>query len=132
VQARLAGLGHFPDFPGEVAWPPCDVAGHLRDSALIFAARIHAIRVTDCSYLVDFATCDPVRVKRYRSVSREELLGDLAAAQRQLAPAVADVPDGDLARAGCHEFDGEVSLTDILAFLPRHQADHADQLEVLG
>jgi hypothetical protein len=42
VQARLASLAYFPDFPGEVAWPPCDVAGHLRDSALIFAARIHA------------------------------------------------------------------------------------------
>lgn len=132
VQFQLATLGHFPDFLGEIAWPPCDVAGHLRDSALIFAARIRAIRMTDCPYLVDFSTCDPVRVARYRSVSREGLLRDLEAAQRRLASAVADVPDGGVARAGYHEFDGEVSLTGILVFLPRHQADHADQLELLG
>jgi hypothetical protein len=88
--------------------------------------------MTDCPYLVDFATCDPARVQRYRWVSREELLGDLAAAQRHLASAVAGVPEGDVARAGCHECDSEVSLTGILAFLPRHQADHAGQLELLG
>jgi hypothetical protein len=131
VRARLAALGHFPEFPGEVAWPPCDVAGHLRDSALIFSARIHAIHLIDRPYMVDFSTCDPARVARYRQASREQLLRELAAAQQGLAAAVAGLTQADLARAGCHEFDGDVSLADILAFLPRHQADHAEQLELL-
>jgi hypothetical protein len=132
MRARLAGLGHFPGFPGETAWPASDVAGHLRDSALIFSARIHAIRTTERPYLVDFATCDPARVARYRAISRTQLLDELAAAQQALISAVADVPEDELARTGRHEFDGEVSLTGILAFLPRHQADHADQLELLA
>jgi hypothetical protein len=46
--------------------------------------------------------------------------------------AVAAVPGTDLARAGWHEFDGEVTLAGMLAFLPRHQADHAAQLELLA
>jgi hypothetical protein len=132
MQAHLADLGHFPAFPGEVAWPPCDVAGHLRDSALIFTARIQAIRLTDWPYLVDFSTCDPSRVARYRSIPREDLLRDLAAAQQRLTAAVAAVPGTSLARAGCHEFDGDVTMADVLAFLPGHQADHASQLELLA
>jgi hypothetical protein len=83
-------------------------------------------------YLVDFSTCDPARVKRYRSVSREELPGDLAAAQRHLASAVADVPDGDLARLAAMSSTVRLSLTDIFAFLPRHHADHVDRPELLG
>lgn len=131
VQARLAERGHFPEFPGELAWPPCDVAGHLLDSALIFAARILAVRMIDRPYLVDFSTCDPARVARYRSVTREQLLRELAAAQQRLAAAVGEVALADMTRTACHEFDGDVALADILAFLPRHQADHAEQLELL-
>ncbi|MDR0344326.1 MAG: DinB family protein [Nocardiopsaceae bacterium] len=131
VRARLAGLGHFPDFPGELAWLPCDVAGHLRDSALIFSARIQAARMIDRPYLVDFSTCDPARVARYRSLPRDQMLRELAAAQQRLAAAVAGVTQADMARTACHEFDGDVALADILAFLPRHQADHAEQLELL-
>jgi hypothetical protein len=132
VQARLAGLGHFPEFPGELAWPPCDAAGHLLDSALIFSARIQAVRMIDRPYLVDFSTCDPARVARYRSMPRDQLLRELAAAQQRLAAAVAGVTQVDMSRTAYHEFDGDVALADILAFLPRHQADHAEQLELLA
>lgn len=132
VRARLAGLGHFPEFAGELAWPPCDVAGHLRDSALIFSARIQAVCMIDRPYLVDFSTCDPARVARYRSLTRDRMLRELAAAQQRLAAAVAGVTQADMARAACHEFDGDVTLAGILAFLPGHQADHAEQLELLG
>lgn len=132
VLARLGGRGHFPEFPGELAWPPCDVAGHLRDSALIFAARIDAVRMIDRPYLVDFSTCDPARIARYRSVPRDRLTRELAAAQQRLAAAVARVTQADMAREACHEFDGHVALADMLAFLVGHQADHAEQLGLLA
>jgi hypothetical protein len=131
VRERLTQRGHFPDFPGELAWTPCEISGHLGDSALIFSARIQAVRAIDRPLLVDFATCDPARLARYRQVPRHELLGRLAAAQQRLISAVSIVGGTEMNLIGCHEFDGDVSLADMLAFLPGHQADHATQLELL-
>ncbi|HLI38558.1 MAG TPA: hypothetical protein VKV80_14630 [Streptosporangiaceae bacterium] len=68
---------------------------------------------------------------RYRSVSRDALPAGLAGAQQDLLAAAAGVPERDLARTGWHEFDGEVPLAGLPAFLPRRQAGHADQLGLL-
>lgn len=114
--------------PGELAWSACDVADHLRDSALVFAARIEAVRTADRPYLTDFSTCDPARTARYRAVPRGALMYELAAAQQRLAAAVAQAAAADLTRTARHEFDGDVTLAGILAFLPRH----AGQLELLA
>lgn len=102
-----------------------------QDSALVFAARIEAVRVID-PYLTDFSTCDPARIARYRAAPRDALMHELAAAQQCLAASAAQAAAADLTRTARHEFDGDITLADILAFLPRHQADHAGQLELLA
>lgn len=128
---RLLTMGHFPRYVTELDWTPREVAGHLRDSARIFADRIGRIRSEERPTLADFVTDDPARLEDYRSTDVEVLVDELAGAQGDLLAAVEGVPPGELDRVGVHETDGEVSLGDVLAFLPGHQRDHREQLSAL-
>lgn len=126
---RLLLLDHFVgDYGFELDWTPRQIAGHLRDSARIFADRIRRIRSEDEPELPDFVTDAPERLADYAGTPRDELRSQLDAAQAELRAAVGDVPDAELDRAGWHETDGRVTLRDILAFLPEHQSDHREQL----
>lgn len=125
-------LGHFPDYEPELDWTPRQVAGHLRDSAQIFAARIRAIQTQDRPFLIDFVTTDPARLHNYAATPIQLLLDELDDAQAQLCQCLLRVSDEDLPLLAVHEVDGEVSLAAMVAFLPPHQRDHATQLETLA
>jgi uncharacterized damage-inducible protein DinB len=128
---RLARRGHFPQYAGELDWTPREVVGHLRDSARVFTDRITRIRREQTPWLADFVTDARERLADYRSTPPSRVLAELRAAQADLLQAVADVRPGELERAGVHEVDGPVTLAELLAFLPGHQRDHADQLTAL-
>jgi hypothetical protein len=128
---RLVRLGHFPQYAVELDWTPRQVAGHLRDSARIFAERIGRIRAEDEPALPDFVTDAPERLAGYATTPVEQLVAQLRVAQAALLGAVASVPATELDRAGVHEVDGRVTLADLLRFLPGHQRDHAEQLTAL-
>jgi hypothetical protein len=131
ARRRLVRLGHFPAYAAELDWTPREVAGHLRDSARIFAARIRRIRTEVEPVLADFVTDALERLADYRATPPESLVAELRTAQAQLLQAVAAVRAGDLERPGVHEVDGRVTVAGLLAFLPEHQRDHADQLRAL-
>ncbi len=128
---RLVRLGHFPEYAAELAWTPREVAGHLRDSALVFTERIYRLRTESAPLLADFVPTDPERVAGYRAVHPVQLVEQLRAAQTALFESVAGLTPAELDRAGVHEVDGPVTLADLVAFLPGHQRDHADQLAAL-
>jgi hypothetical protein len=131
ARRRLVRLGHFPQFATELDWTPREVAGHLRDSARIFADRLRRIRTEAEPRLADFVTDAPERLADYRVLPPHRLAEELRAAQAELLQTVADIRGAELDRAGIHEVDGRVTVADLLAFLPGHQRDHADQLTVL-
>ena len=131
VRRRLVGLGHFPAYATELDWTPWEVAGHLRDSARVFTARIERIGAEDRPALPDFVPDEPGRVAGYRATPPAVLREELATAQAELLRAVAVVRPDRLGAVGVHEVDGEVTLADLLAFLPAHQRDHAEQLAAL-
>ena len=81
--------------------------------------------------LADFVPDDPERVAGYRAVHPVELVEQLRTGQAALFDSVAALTPAELDRAGVHEVDGPVSLADLVAFLPGHQRDHADQLAAL-
>lgn len=131
ARAELVGLGHFPAYAAELDWTPREVAGHLRDSALVFTERLYRLRSEDGPLLPDFLPTEPARVAGYRAVPPVQLAEHLRAAQAALLRTVAGLRPEELDRAGVHETDGPVAVTDLLAFLPGHQRDHADQLAAL-
>ncbi|MGY1624030.1 DinB family protein [Geodermatophilus sp. SYSU D00965] len=128
---RLVAQGHFPAYASELDWTPREVAGHLRDSALVFTERIYRLRTEAEPLLADFVPDQPQRVAGYRDVPPVQLLEQLRRAQAALFDSVAGLAEADLDRAGVHEVDGPVTLGDLVAFLPAHQRDHADQLAAL-
>jgi hypothetical protein len=128
---RRVRLGHFPAYSAELDWTPREVAGHLRDSAQIFTERLRRLRTEDRPVLADFATDDPTRLAGYRATPPARLVEELRGAQAELLAAVAAIGVDDLARVGVHEVDGELAVAGVLAFLPGHQRDHADQLAAL-
>ena len=128
---RLVRCGHFPEYASELGWTPREVAGHLRDSALVFTERIYRLRTQTEPLLADFVPADPRRVAGYRAVHPVQLLEQLRTAQTALFDSVARLGPADLDRAGVHEVDGPVTVADLVAFLPGHQRDHADQLAAL-
>ena len=128
---RLVRAGHFPEYGAELDWTPQEIAGHLRDSAEVFTERIRRLRAEEEPVLPDFDTTAPQRLADYHRTRPARLLRQLAAAQQDLRVAVAEVGVDDLGRRGVHEVDGPVTLADVLAFLPGHQSDHAEQLHAL-
>lgn len=128
---RLVRLGHFPAYSAELDWTPREVVGHLRDSARVFTGRIRRLRTEAEPLLADFVTDAPERLADYRSTAPEDLVDQLRAAQAGLLRTLADIGADDLVRSGRHEVDGRVTVADLLAFLPGHQRDHADQLTAL-
>jgi hypothetical protein len=130
-RAGLVERGHFPEYAGELEWTAHEVAGHLRDSARVFAERVRRLRTERDPFLPDFLPLEPERVAGYRDVPADVLLAELDAAQAGLLAAVEDVDPAELPRTGRHETGGVVTLADVLAFLPGHQRDHAEQLAAL-
>lgn len=128
---ELVRVGHFPAYSTELDWTPRDVTGHLRDSARIFTERLRRLRDEHDPVLADFVTDAPDRLSDYRSTPPDLLVAQLRVAQTELLGEIADVLGGDLERAGTHEVDGRVTVADLLAFLPGHQQDHAEQLTAL-
>jgi hypothetical protein len=131
ARRRLLRLGHFPEYSAELDWTPIDVAGHLRDSATVFTDRIRRMGTEHEPLLPDFVTDAPERLADYRSAHPSDLIDQLRAAQAALLTTVLAVGADQLGRAGVHEVDGRLTIADVLAFLPGHQRDHADQLSAL-
>jgi hypothetical protein len=127
----LIRRGHFAAYAGELHWSPKEVAGHLRDSALIFTERIRRLRVETEPTLYDFDTTAPTRLADYRTTGTHALVAQLQAAQTTLHSTIMDVTPTELDRLGWHEIDGHLTLRDVLGFLPSHQEDHVRQLEAL-
>ncbi|WP_018252702.1 DinB family protein [Salinispora mooreana] len=131
-QARLIATGHFRDYSGELGWTAREIAGHLRDSALIFTERIRLLSSgrPDIS-LSSFDPLDADRVATYAAVDWGELRDDLAAAQQDLRHAVRACPSATWAVTGRRPNGAPISLGEILRFLPGHQDEHATQLEMI-
>lgn len=130
--AELLALGHFGQYETELDWTPQQVVGHLRDSARIFTSRVRALQTGDEPLLNDFVTDDPARLRDYATRTPAELRAELDIAQQQLRQALAAVSPAQLACRGRHEVDGPLTLADVVAFLPGHQRDHAEQLARLA
>ncbi len=128
---RLVRRGHFPQYSGELDWTPREVVGHLRDSARVFTERLHRLTTEDAPRLPDFAPGSDARVAEYRETPVEVLADELRTAQAALLAPIAGLGRDDLDRAGVHEVDGRVTVADLIAFLPAHQRDHAEQLAAL-
>jgi hypothetical protein len=131
ARRRLVRLGHFPAYTGELDWTAWEVAGHLRDSARVFTDRIERIGSGTRPALPDFVPDEPTRVGGYRATPPAVLAAELAVAQAGLLAAVRAVRPDRLGAVGVHEVDGPVTLAEVLAFLPAHQRDHAEQLAAL-
>ena len=128
---RLSRRGHFPQYASELDWTPREVVGHLRDSARIFTERLRRLTTEDTPRLPDFSTDDAARLAEYRATPVEQLADELRTAQAALLATIADLGADDLERAGVHEVDGLVTVAELIAFLPAHQRDHAEQLSAL-
>ncbi len=131
VRWRLVRSGHFPQYSGELEWTPREVAGHLRDSAQVFTGRIRRMLAEDLPRLPDFVTDAPERLAAYRSTPPSQLFDELRTAQAALLSTVAALGPADLEREGLHEVEGRVTVAQLVAFLPAHQRDHAEQLGAL-
>ena len=125
---ELLTLGHFEQNEAELGWTPRQVVGHLRDSALVFTSRIRALQGGGHPVLADFVPDEPARLRDYATRSRSQLLGELSAAQLLLRETLSGVDASQLDHHGTHEVDGELTLADVVGFLPGHQRDHAEQL----
>jgi|SRR5215210_69959 len=128
---RLARRGHFPQYAGELDWTPREVVGHLRDSARVFTERLRRLTTEDTPRLPDFAPDSEDRLADYRATPAEVLADELRTAQAALLATIAGLGRDDLDRGGVHEVDGRVTVADLVAFLPGHQRDHAEQLTAL-
>jgi hypothetical protein len=128
---RLVRRGHFAAYGSELGWTPLEVVGHLRDSAQVFTERLRRMTGEDTPLLADFATDAQARLAGYRSTPVDVLVDELRTAQAALLATVAGLRPDDLDRAGVHEVDGRVTVAELIAFLPAHQRDHADQLAAL-
>ncbi len=132
ARATLVATGHFPRFAGELDWGAQEVAGHLRDSARVFASRLCRLLVGDTGPFEDFDPLAPDRVADYLVTPPNLLLAEFDAAQEELLRTVAAVTADDLT-ATARRADGRpVTVADLLGFLPAHQADHAAQLTALS
>lgn len=127
----LVRRGHFPTDAAELDWTPREVAGHLRDSARVFTERLRRLCTEDRPRLPDFVPTDPGRLADYHRTPPELLVDQLRAASAELLTTVATLRPDELDRVGVHEVDGPVTVADVLAFLPAHQRDHAEQLAAL-
>lgn len=130
--AELLARGHFKQYETELGWTPQQVIGHLRDSARIFTDRIRVLQSGDEPLLADFVTDDPARLRAYADRTPAELGAELDVAQQQLSQTLAAVTCEQLSYRGRHEVDGPLTLADVVAFLPGHQRDHAEQLTCLA
>lgn len=128
---RLITVGHFEEYGAELDWGPREVVGHLVDSALVFHDRLVRLRSEANPLLPDFVTTDPERVRGYNVTPLDKLVDTFATAQRRIYELVRAVPHQLLDIEGIHEVDGPVTVGDLLSFLPDHQRDHAEQMEVL-
>lgn len=128
---RLLRTGHFPQYAAELDWTPREVVGHLRDGARVFTDRLRRLCAEDDPVLADFVTDAPDRLADYRGTPVDVLADELRTAQAALLATVAGLGPADLDRAGRHETDGPVTVSDLLRFLPGHQRDHAEQLGAL-
>ena len=127
----LVRRGHFREYAVELDWTPREVVGHLRDSARIFTDRIRRLCAEHSPRLADFLTDAPDRLADYRTTPVDRLTDELRTAQAALLATVAALGPADLDRAGVHEIDGRVTVAGLIAFLPGHQRDHAEQLSAL-
>ncbi len=132
VTRAIARQGHFSTYDAEVGWSARLVVGHLGDSARIFAERIRRVRTEAAPWLADFVTDEQDRIDRYLNAVPGDLVDGLELAQDSLEAALAEVREAELSRTATHEVDGPLTLADIVAFLPDHQRDHADQLDRLA
>ncbi|MDH4171737.1 MAG: DinB family protein [Acidimicrobiia bacterium] len=132
AHGSLAGRGHFRTEPDELTFTVQEVAGHLADSATVFAARIKVIREMDLPSFGDFTTTDPDRRARYREVSFSDALDRLVWTYQHLRAQVVQIGVDDFERQGLHEHRGEISIASIVEFLPQHLSDHLAQLRALS
>jgi hypothetical protein len=128
---QLARRGHFPQYAAELDWTPREVVGHLRDSARVFTERLRRMTAEEAPRLADFVPTAADRLADYRTTPVEVLTDGLRSAQAALLATIAGLGRDDLDRAGVHEVDGRVTVADVIAFLPAHQRDHAEQLAAL-
>ena len=128
---RLTRRGHFPQYTDELDWTPREVVGHLRDSARVFTERLRRMTAEETPRLPDFVPTEAHRVAGYRTTPVEVLADQLRTAQSALLTTIAGLAPDDLERAGVHEVDGRVTVAELIAFLPAHQRDHAEQLTAL-
>ncbi|HEX6871961.1 MAG TPA: GDSL-type esterase/lipase family protein [Micromonosporaceae bacterium] len=126
---ELIQLGHFPEYGGELAWTAHQVAGHLRDSARVFAERISLLRAGGEPVLPRFEPLEPDRIAGYDRLEWSELMDSLGRAQSALVQVILTCWAEHLAHAGRRANGSPITLQEVLEFLPGHQEDHAIQLE---
>ncbi len=128
---QLVTHGHFVDYCSELQFSAQLVAGHLADSYTVFGARLKVIREMDMPSFGDFVTDDAGRIEGYREMAFADGIDRLIWTYQYLRTQITEVRSVELERIGVHEFDGEISVQDILEFLPDHVDDHVEQLRSL-
>lgn len=133
-EVALEGLltrGHFLDHTGELELTPRQIAGHLRDAARIFTDQIARLRTETDAEFEDFDTTAEERVASYAEIEPDDLTAELDVAHRELRGALGSIDPEELDNSATHETQGEVTLTEVVDFLPVHWEEHADQLEAV-
>ncbi|MGI9601526.1 MAG: DinB family protein [Acidimicrobiales bacterium] len=132
ARATLADRGHFALDPDELDFTAQEITGHLCDSATVFGARIKVIREVELPSFGDFDTAAAGRRERYRSMSFDAALDRLIWTFQYLRAQVVQIDADDFGREGLHEHTGEMSIAQIVEFLPGHLADHVAQLRAVS
>lgn len=128
---RLVSHGHFIDHTGELEWTPREVVSHLLDSAQVHIERIARLRTEEEPKFDAFDTTGNERFERYRQAETNQLLQNLERLQEELRRALDSIEPGELDRTGVAPDGTEVTLQEVVEFLPAHESDHADQLAAL-
>ncbi|MDH3707141.1 MAG: hypothetical protein OES57_13815, partial [Acidimicrobiia bacterium] len=98
----------------------------------VFGARIKVIREIELPSFGDFVTADQTRRQRYREVAFSDAVDRLVWTFQYLRAQVVQIGVDDFEREGLHEHTGEMSIAQIVEFLPGHLADHLAQLRALS
>lgn len=128
---RLVSHGHFTTHTGELEFTPRGVVCHLLHAAEVYIDRIARLRTGGEPEFGEFDTTGSERLDELRQSEETLLLQNLERYQQELRMAVASVEPGELDQVGVDPRDGQVSLRDVLGWLPDHEEDHADQLAAL-
>jgi len=113
--------------PGE--WPAFQVVCHMRDAALVYAARFRWIVFDEDPFLPNYNEDNWVAASRDTVDDLPAILDELAASRSDMIRVLRRLPDEAWTRTGRHEVIGPVALEPYVRHQLAHDRAHLAQLE---